>query len=117
MLTSKEAVTRLDYYRNSLGIPAQAKLSLLEKRLIELADRNEIEAVIPMPAPADEADDDGHETEAIETAAASVEEEGEQAIPVYTERLAWVGKYVHQIFFWELALDETGTLIRLRKSR
>jgi hypothetical protein len=135
MLNANEAVARLMAYRNSLGIPSQAALSLLEKRSIELADRDEIEPVLPVPvAGASAGNGDEEEGEGAEEAegpasgsatnpaatpapAAGVDAAKEPSPPAYTETLAWVGRFTYQIFFWELALDEDGDLIRLRKSR
>lgn len=131
MLNANDAVARLEAYRQSLGIPAQAVLAFLEKRSIELADRDEIEPVLPVPVPGAEvdagadADADGdaapQTTEAVRAAAeAAVEGELQgkaPSPPVYTETLAWVGRFTYRIFFWELALDGRGDLIRLRKSR
>lgn len=80
----------MDRYRDEAGVPVGARFSFLEKRWIELAD-DEVH-----PAQLTASDD---------------------SLSLRTDRLVWVGKYSHMSSTWELALDEAGTLVRLRKSR
>lgn len=111
MITAQEAEARLEEHRRNLPTPPQAKLAHLEKRSLELADSGEIETLLPMSAPEEdvEAEDSG--------GAAAAAEIPEPPIPRYTETLAWVGRFAYQFLSWELAVDGSGRLIRVRKSR
>ena len=80
----------LERYRDEAGVPAEARLSFLEKRWIELGD----DEVHPARLPANDDSPSPH-----------------------TDRLVWIGKYSRMSSTWELALDEVGTLVRLRKAR
>ncbi len=106
MLNYIETIYRFNHYRDSLGIPPQAQLASVEKRLIELGKENEIEEVVPIGS--------GFELDESETYSSELEEAG---TPTFSEQFAWVGEFVHGFLFWELALDSSGSLIRLRKSR
>jgi hypothetical protein len=90
MIPAEEALERMDRYRIETGVPEGAKFSFLEKRWIELAD-DEVH-----PARRASADD---------------------SVSPHADRLVWVGVFSHMSSTWELALDEAGTLVRLRKSR
>jgi hypothetical protein len=98
MISAAEAVRKMADYQKDLGIPPQAMLDGIEKRFIEWSGMHEIEKMAAPPV--DE-----------------MTEPPEETIPAYQERLVWVGRFEDAIVSWELALDENGTLIRLRKSR
>lgn len=87
MISATQATIRLEEVRSDLGIPEQAELVFVEKRIIELESA----------------------TGEVETALG--------ADPVYANQLAWIGKFTMRISFWEVAVDDRGSLIRLRKSR
>src|SRR5687767_9698364 len=110
MITAQEAEARLEEHRRNLPIPPQAKLAHLEKRSIELAESGEIETVLPMSAPEED-------VEAEDSEGAAAAEAPQPPIPHYTETLAWVGRFAYQFLSWELAVDGSGRLIRVRKSR
>jgi hypothetical protein len=87
LISATQATNRLEEVRSDLGIPAQAKLVFVEKRIIELERASGgVEAAIG-------------------------------ADPVYANQLAWIGKFTLRISFWEVAVDERGSVIRLGKSR
>ncbi len=123
MLEPADAEALLEKHRATLPIPAQATLAYVERRCIELASYGELETLAPVagassstdPAPSsDEAMEIVPETAAGEDADAGVDATGR---PTYTEATAWVGRFAYQIFSWELAIDDSGKLIRIRKSR
>jgi hypothetical protein len=90
MISAHEALERMDRVRDEAGVPAGATFSFLEKRWIELDD-DEVHPARPASA--------------------------DDTVSPRADRLVWVGKYSHMSSTWELALDETGILVRLRKSR
>lgn len=109
MITAQEAEACLEEHRRNLPIPPRAKLAILEKRSIELADSGEIETLLPLSAPEEDVEAEASETGAGEPPAAFA--------PRYTETLAWAGRYADTFLSWELAVDGSGKLIRVRRSR
>lgn len=103
MLTYHEAVQRILSLGESWGVPSEARLFLVEKRRIELLPAGEIEGM----------DGDASVYSPMDMGDGA---EGEQAPPL-TETLVWIGEFTHQSRTWELAVDERGELVRLRKSR
>lgn len=99
MITANEAADKMAEYQKDLGIPPQARLDGLEKRFIEWSGMHEIEGMTAGPV-----------EDMPEAGLAEV-------IPSFEEKLVWVGRFEDAIASWELALDVSGTLIRLRKSR
>jgi hypothetical protein len=92
MLTYSEAVRRFRDLRSGLAIPDDADFFSVEKRHIEQMPTGEIEGRDGEPSPA----------------------ESESGI---ASRLAWVAEFTRDFLFWEVALDDRGDLVRLRKSR
>ena len=102
MLTYREAVQRILDLGTSWGVPSDAGLFLVEKRRIELLPAGGIE---------------GMEIDNYVSSPKDGGDGGEQQVPPPTETLVWIGEFTHSSRTWELAVDEHGVLVRLRKSR
>ncbi len=95
-----QAKNRFEELRKLLGIPPEAELSEMEKRVIELAPDGEIEPMTSEGAHAGLEEDDADEEQ-----------------KAYRDAVVWVGEFTLESLFWELAITVTGDLVRLRKGR
>ena len=98
LLDPVSALSRFEAARSEFEIPPDAPVTALEKRWIEQLQPGEIEGrdpPLPDPVP--------------------VKFLAPDFVP--EQKLVWVAEFNRSFQFWELALDENGSFVRLRKSR
>ncbi len=105
MITPEIAIFKMEAYRAELDIPKEARISYIEKRIIELTglEKAELQSIYQ-----------GQKNNLnIEE---GPEKNGKEGMPL-VQIIVWVGRYIHRSLFWELTIDKDGKLVRLRKSR
>jgi hypothetical protein len=106
VLLFNEAVSILKDLQKKIDIPNDANFQFIEKRNIEIIG-----------------DESGSPIGIIETNSPQVVESETpvgnnlQELPSISELVVWIGYFSKGPFFWELAINMNGELVRLRKSR
>jgi hypothetical protein len=106
VLLFNEAVSILKEIQKKIDIPNDANFQFVEKRNIEITTE---ESISPMGV----FEKNTRQVVESETLAGN----NLQDLPTISELVVWIGYFSKGPFFWELAIDMNGTLVRLRKSR
>jgi hypothetical protein len=112
MLVYDDVIRIFDQLKIEMKVQTDALLQFIEKRNIESSSEDSI-APFGFKEPvliSDDCDDQ-------EQQQSNVMVDEPILIPKLTEIVVWIGYFTSGPFFWELAIDMDGTLVRVRKSR
>lgn len=112
MLDYNDIIRIFDQLKIEMKVPADALLQFIEKRNIESSSADSIAPfVFKEPLPISDDNDDQEQQQLNKMVDEPV------LIPKLTEIVVWIGYLTSGPFFWELAIDMDGKLVRVRKSR